>query len=82
MYTEFLIIYIILGILTLLGIAILILLIKFIKNDQGTYVPKNNSYTPNINVSSMPAGNVVFCKKCAAQFDSSQRICPRCGTPR
>lgn len=76
MYTEFLIIYIGLGILALLGIAILILLIMLLKKDQGGYIPQNNNYTPT------PTGNIVFCKKCAAEFDSSQRACPKCGTPR
>ena len=28
------------------------------------------------------SGHVVFCKHCAAEFDASLRVCPRCGTPR
>ena len=28
------------------------------------------------------AGNVVFCKNCATQFDASQAYCPQCGTRR
>lgn len=82
MYTEFLIIYIGLGILAVLGIAILILLIMLLKKDQGVYIPQNNNYTPNVQTTATPNGNIVFCKKCAAEFDSSQRACPKCGTPR
>lgn len=82
MYTEFLIIYIGLGILVLLGIAILILLIMLLKKDQGAYIPQNNNYIPNVQTTATPSGNIVFCKKCAAEFDSSQRACPKCGTPR
>ena len=83
MYTEFLIIYIGLGILALLGIAILILLIMLLTQDQGVYVPQNNNFiTPNVQTAATPTGNIVFCKKCAAEFDSSQRACPKCGTPR
>lgn len=82
MYTEFLIIYIGLGVLALLGIAILILLIKLLKNDQGGYVPQKGNYSPNFKPAPMPGGSIVFCKKCAAEFDSTQRVCPRCGTPR
>ena len=83
MYTEFLIIYIGLGILALLGIAILILLIMLLKKGQGVYIPQNNNFiTPNVQNTATPTGNIVFCKKCAAEFDSSQRVCPKCGTPR
>ena len=82
MYTEFLIIYIGLGILALLGAAILILLIKLLKKDQGGYIPQNNNYAPKVQTAATPTGNIVFCKKCAAEFSSSLRACPKCGTPR
>lgn len=82
MYTEFLIIYIGLGILALLGTAILILLIMLLKRNQSVYIPQNNNITPNAQNVATPTGSIVFCKKCAAEFDSSQRVCPKCGTPR
>ena len=28
------------------------------------------------------AGKIVFCRHCAAEFDASQMVCPKCGTPR
>lgn len=82
MYTEFLIIYIGLGILALLGIAILVMLILLFKKDHGGYIPQSNNNSPNAQPSTTPTGNIVFCKKCAAEFDASQRTCPKCGTPR
>ncbi len=82
MYTEFLIIYIALGVLFVMLAAVIVMLIMLLKKDGGMYIPKNNSYNPPIQSSAAPTGNIVFCKKCAAEFDSSQRVCPKCGTPR
>ena len=96
MYAEFIGIYIGLGILFLLGIANLVLvLILMKKNDKPTYMgnPMMQSQPPNayatqantVNAAvntAAPSGNVVFCKKCAAEFDASARCCPKCGTPR
>lgn len=85
MYPEFIAIYAGLAILIGLGIVILILLIKLVKNNDGFPMPSQK----NMPVVDSPAkysessgGNMAFCKKCAAQFDSSQRCCPKCGTPR
>lgn len=82
MYTEFMIIYIGIGFLALLGIAILIMLILLLKKDHGSYIPKNDNYSPSVQPTAPNTGNIVFCKKCAAEFDASQRTCPKCGTPR
>lgn len=81
MYTEFLIIYAALGVLFLMLAAVIVLLIVLLKKDNSTYIPHNN-YNPPVQTSAVPTGNIVFCKKCAAEFDSSQRVCPKCGTPR
>lgn len=84
MYTEFIIIYIGLGILALLSIANIILLIMLLKNNVGgkivTY--KNNIGNSNKYVSMNGQTGVVFCKNCATRFDASTRICPKCGTQR
>lgn len=83
MYTEFLIMYIGLGVLILLAIAILILLIVLVRRDSGSYIPRTGSMASQSTTQSfVPSGNIVFCKKCATEFDASQRCCPRCGTPR
>lgn len=82
MYTEFLIIYIALGVLFLMLAAVIVMLIMILKKDGGMYIPQNNNYNNPPIQTAAPTGNVVFCKKCAAEFDSSQRVCPKCGTPR
>lgn len=28
------------------------------------------------------SGNIVFCRNCAAEFEESEKCCPKCGTPR
>ena len=87
MYTEFIAIYIGLGVLAALMVVVMILLIKLLR--QLEVRPSTRSYTPApISTGSRPssapapAGNVVFCKRCAAEFDASQKVCPNCGTPR
>lgn len=59
------------------------------KSDEYTNTYQNNQpynvNTPVQNVQqsySGAGGNIVFCKRCSYQFDSSQRVCPYCGTPR
>ncbi len=78
MYPEFVPIYIGLVITIALLAVILIVLLKNKSGAQTTKVMTTQTATP-------PAAgsvNVVFCKNCAAEFDASQRACPRCGTPR
>lgn len=88
MYPEFIAIYIGIAVIIALGIAILILLIKLLKNSNDLTIPKQN-IAPTIktqsnvsNTSNQENGNMAFCKKCATQFNSSERFCPKCGTPR
>lgn len=85
MYPEFIAIYVGLAILIGLGICILILLIKLLKNNDGLPMPSQQHISvveAQPKYSEPSGGNMAFCKKCAAQFDSSQRCCPKCGTPR
>lgn len=88
MYPEFIAIYIGIAVIIALGIAILILLIKLLKNSNDLPMPKQNitpiiKTQPNVsNASNQENGNMAFCKKCAAQFNDSERFCPKCGTPR
>lgn len=87
MYPEFIAIYVGLAILIALGVAILILLIKLNKNNEGFPTMPSINTTSTVS-SSQPAsneskdGNMAFCKKCATQFSASERFCPKCGTPR
>ena len=85
MYPEFIVIYVGLAVLAALMIAVLVLLVKLVK--QAGAKPISKTYTSQINNSTtaptnVATGNIVFCKHCAAEFDSSQRVCPKCGTPR
>ncbi len=90
MYPEFIAIYIGLAILLLVGVANLVLTIKLMLNgNQPHYTSGLNSNITNkeknnVNIpeSAIQSDNVVFCKKCANEFDASQKFCPKCGTPR
>lgn len=85
MYPEFIAIYVGLAVLAALMIVVLVLLIKLTK--QAGAKPISKPYTSQINNSTtaptnVATDNIVFCKHCAAEFDSSQKYCPKCGTPR
>lgn len=85
MYPEFVAIYVGLAVLAALMTAVLILLIKLMRQPNAKSVSKPYiSQTNNLTAAptNAPTGNIVFCKHCAAEFDSSQRVCPKCGTPR
>lgn len=74
MYPEFITIYIGLGIVIILLIVAIILLLLLMK--------KLNNYPIQLQEKASSAKNAVFCRKCATKFDSSQHVCPNCGTPR
>ena len=85
MYPEFILVYIGLVVIIGLAIAILILLIRLLKDKGNKTVTPTTYSNKNVNpqVEANPAsGNMAFCKKCATQFDASERFCPNCGTPR
>ena len=90
MYTEFIIIFILLGIVTVVSILNLVLLI-LIKKDGGvsnrtSSVPfqyQNNYMNQNMGQGqAQGSGSVVFCRNCATQYDAIMTRCPKCGTPR
>lgn len=81
MYPEFIAIYV--GLLIIIGLLVTILILMFKKQNDNcrptaNYIAKQNNFETNASSS----GSIVFCKKCAAQFDSTQKNCPKCGTPR
>lgn len=73
MYPEFIAIYVGLAVLIALMLVILVLLMKLIKQTNAKPISKpcipqmNNSAAVPTNVAN---GNIVFCKHCAAEFDS------------
>ncbi len=81
MYPEFIAIYVGLGVLAAILIAVLVLVIVTLKKVSGLTGRKS---APAYHGGGMaqPSGNVVFCRNCATQFDARERVCPKCGTPR
>ena len=84
MYTEFVIIYIGMGILALLSIAsiaLLIIVMKKMGNGFSGNPERYSSKPQNYGHNNAQVG-VVFCKNCGTQFDGATHVCPKCGTPR
>lgn len=77
MYPEFIAIYAGLAVVLVLLIVILILQIIILRN-RGSGGSKGSKKQP-INSAH---GAVVFCKNCAARYSTTERVCPKCGTPR
>lgn len=77
MYPEFVLIYIGLIVIIVLLAAILTIVLK--RSNNSVSMPKNISAG---NPTANETGSIVFCKNCATQFDSNERCCPKCGTPR
>lgn len=73
MYPEFVAIYVGLAIVLIAVIVNIILTIKVIKKLGGK---------GNVSINMKQQTGIVFCKKCAVEFDSRLRVCPNCGTMR
>ncbi len=72
MYPEFIAIYIGLGVLAALLLVVIILLAVVLAKLRNGRSSKSSSY----------GSNMVYCRNCAAQFNSAIRCCPNCGTVR
>ncbi len=79
MYPEFIPIYIGLGVSLVLQIALLIVGIVLLRR---TNTSSFGISTQVKKAQQANGGEVVFCRKCATQYDSSLHSCPNCGTPR
>lgn len=77
MYPEFIAIYIGLAVIFILLAVVLVLQIVVLSKLRKTGGSARVSYGQTA-----AGGNLAFCKNCAAQFNASQRCCPKCGTPR
>ena len=82
MYPEFVGIYVLLGVVIVLLLALIVLAIVILKKVGSGAVRSNVTVTRPIAAAPAAGGNVVFCRNCAKQFDSSMRFCPHCGTNR
>jgi len=81
MYPEFIAIYI--GLLIIIGLLVTILVLILKKqNDNSRPTANFTARQNNFETNASAGGSIVFCKKCAAEFDSTQKCCPKCGTPR
>ena len=81
MDTEFLILYLALGIVAVLMIAVLIMLFSILSKVEKIAQSGGRSFEASP-YNRMNAGGTVFCTQCATQYDASQPNCPRCGKPR
>ncbi|MBR5278289.1 MAG: hypothetical protein IKU23_03385 [Clostridia bacterium] len=82
MYTEFIIIYVLLAILAVLLIGVLVLQIILLKKSSGSNSATYRGAGNNIASAQTQEGGIAFCRRCATRFDATSRICPKCGTPR
>lgn len=87
MYPEFVGIYVGLGIVIVLLLALIVLAIVILKKIGNALVrPVAAAARPAAGVATAvtptAGGNVVFCRNCSKQFDNSMRFCPHCGTNR
>ncbi|MCM1299218.1 MAG: hypothetical protein NC203_05970 [Firmicutes bacterium] len=77
MYPEFIPVYAGLGAILLILAAVLILLIIVLRKVSRRF--GGGTVNPSAGLSGK---NTVFCKKCAAQYDSRESRCPNCGALR
>ena len=73
MYPEFVAIYVGLAVVLAVSIANMVMLINL-----GKRVGSAKTDFKSVN----QGMSVMFCKKCATEFDASLRVCPNCGTQR
>lgn len=83
-YPEFTPVYI--GLLVLIALVLIVAVLEIIilikMNKVFVSGNRNSKMTYGGLNSTQSAGNVVFCKNCATEFDAKDRICPKCGTTR
>ncbi len=94
MYAEFIIIYVLLSVAILMLGAVLFLLIKLLmggnksvgavsyQQPQYQQVQYQQVQYQQPQYQQVQPGSVVFCQRCATQYDASQAYCPKCGTRR
>ena len=85
MYIEFVIGYILLGVLAvLLAVVIVLQCIILKKMSRGGNRSNDVSYGSYSKGSAYSGANrgTAICRNCATQFDSAHVVCPKCGTPR
>lgn len=85
MYIEFVIGYILLGVLAaLLAVVIVLQCIILKKMSRGGSRSNDVSYGSYSKGNAYSGGDrgTAICRNCATQFDAAHSVCPKCGTPR
>lgn len=86
MYVEFILIFVILGIILILLICNLLLLLKLLKrgrptaSDIASRTQDDVDRASRVDPVSLPTAKTVLCKNCSSFFDASKKSCPICGT--
>lgn len=91
MYTQIIIIFVILGIFAVLHAVTIAMILKLRKEgtEQSNKCGKidnavrssNKGYNKKPYSDNSGAG-IVFCKNCSAPFSAKYGVCPKCGTPK
>lgn len=88
MYSEFVTIYVGLGIVIVLLAVLIVLAVLILKKIGSRPVAAPVSRGARTAVGATPAGvqnagtGTVFCRSCSKQFDGAMRFCPHCGSAR
>ena len=85
MYIEFVISYVLIGILAvLLAVVIVLQCIILKKMSRGGSRSNDVSYGSYSKGNAYSGGNrgTAICRNCATQFDAAHVVCPKCGTTR
>ncbi len=84
MYIEFIIGYILTGILAALLIVVIVLQSIILKkiSHNGYYLRDSSLHLDSDSQKHLTDHDIAVCENCAARFDPKLSICPKCGTPR
>lgn len=77
MYEQLIIIFILLGIFTVLHTIAFVMIFKIKRSDDSS--PK--AYSKQDRQIKSHASGVVLCRNCLAKYGAQNEVCPKCGTP-
>ncbi|MCM1499974.1 MAG: hypothetical protein NC124_16040 [Clostridium sp.] len=81
MYTEFIIIYVGIGVMLLLQVVLLIVMLVLLKEMKKQKDKRNRMISAAGNYAGS-GSSIVFCTNCATQYAGTERFCPKCGAAR
>lgn len=80
MYIEFIIGYILMGVIAALLIVVIVLQCIILK--KASKISTRPQQTSNGPYSGASYSSTAVCRNCATQFDAALTVCPKCGTPK